>query len=238
MKVDILAIGSHPDDVELACSGTIAKHIKQGARVAVVDLSKGELGTRGNAELRKEEATRSAEILGISKRVNLGLKDGFFEINEQSLNALIEQIRFFRPEIILCNSVHDRHPDHGRGGDLVSRASFLAGLRKVESKFDAELQEAWRPKAIYRYIQDRWIEPDLIVDISEVWQTKLDSIRAFSSQFYDPNSKEPESPISSKGFFDFLDGRARQFGRIINAEYGEGFNVERSPGVENLLELR
>jgi len=237
MKVDILAFGAHPDDVELACSGTVLAHVSKGYKVGIVDLSAGELGTRGSTELRLVEANNSAKILGVEKRVNLGLSDGFFEINEESMLKVAEQIRYFRPEIILCNSVSDRHPDHSRGGDLVSRANFISGLRKVETRFENENQDAWRAKVIYRYIQDRWIEPDIVVDISEHWEDKLKSIKAFSSQFYDPDSKEPESPISTKGFFDFLDGRARQFGRVIQKEFGEGFNVERSPGTSDLMGL-
>lgn len=238
MKVNILAIGAHPDDVELACSGTLVKHVKQGYSVAVVDLSQGELGTRGNAELRLQEAAKSSSILGLTERRNLMLPDGFFEITPDTLLKVVEQIRYFKPEIIFCNSLSDRHPDHGRAGDLVSRAAFLSGLRRVETHFEGEKQEPWRPKNVYRFIQDRWIEPDIIVDISDEWEQKLASIKAFASQFYSPESEEPESPISTKDFFDFLEGRARQFGRLIGTEFGEGFNTEHAPGVDDLTKLR
>ena len=183
MKVDILAFGAHPDDVELACSGTVLAHVSKGYKVGIVDLSAGELGTRGSAELRLVEANNSAKILGVEKRVNLGLSDGFFEINEESMLKVVEQIRYFRPEIILCNSVSDRHPDHSRGGDLVSRANFISGLRKVETRFENENQDAWRAKVIYRYIQDRWIEPDIVVDISEHWEDKLKVLKHFLLSF-------------------------------------------------------
>lgn len=237
MKLDILAFAAHPDDVELAASGTVIKHIKQGKKVGIVDLTRGELGTRGSAELRDQEAATSAKILGINARHNLDLGDGFFEINENSLKAVIEMIRLYQPKIILCNSVSDRHPDHIRGGDLVSRAAFLSGLRKIETSYQGIQQEAYRPAAVYRYIQDYWLKPDIIVDITAEMAQKVESIRAFSSQFYDPNSNEPSTPISSEDFLVFIDGRARQFGRLINATYGEGFNVERPIGTEDLTEL-
>lgn len=237
MKLDILAFAAHPDDVELAASGTVSKHIKQGKKVGIIDLTRGELGTRGSADIRNEEATRSAKILGLSCRHNLDLGDGFFEINEDSLKSVITMIRLYQPEVVLCNSITDRHPDHGRGGDLVSRACFLSGLRKIETIYDGTQQEAYRPRAIYRYIQDRWIEPDIIVDISSEMETKLACIKAFSSQFYDPSSDEPETPISSKDFMEFIDARAIQFGRLINTKFGEGFNVERSIGVDDLTNL-
>jgi bacillithiol biosynthesis deacetylase BshB1 len=237
MKLDILAFAAHPDDVELAASGTLYKHIKQGKKAGIVDLTRGELGTRGSAEIRDQEAEASAKILGLSARHNLDLGDGFFEINQNTLKAIIRVIRLYQPEIILCNSVSDRHPDHGRGGDLVSRAAFLAGLRKIETIHEGEVQAAFRPKAIYRYIQDRWIEPDVIVDITDEMDTKMASIKAFSSQFYDPNSSEPVTPISTADFLSFLDARSRQYGRLINTTYGEGFNVERPIGVEDLTQL-
>ncbi|CAG5086316.1 bacillithiol biosynthesis deacetylase BshB1 [Parvicella tangerina] len=237
MKLDILAFAAHPDDVELAASGTVIKHIKQGKKVGIIDLTRGELGTRGSGELRDEEAKESAEILQLSVRHNLDLGDGFFEINENTLKAIIRMIRLYQPTIILCNSLSDRHPDHGRAGDLVSRAAFLSGLRKIETIHLGENQHAHRPKAIYRYIQDYWIKPDIVIDISKEMNQKLESIQAFKSQFYDPSSDEPETPISSKDFMAFIDARARQFGRLINTTYGEGFNVERPLGVEDLTQL-
>lgn len=237
MKLDILAFAAHPDDVELAASGTVIKHIKKGKKVGIVDLTRGELGTRGSAEIRDQEAAASSQILGLALRHNLDLGDGFFETNENTLKAIIRVIRIHQPSIILCNAKSDRHPDHGRGGDLVSRAAFLSGLRKIQTTHLGENQSPYRPKAIYRYIQDYWIKPDLIVDISNEMDQKIKSIQAFSSQFYDPESKEPETPISSADFMDFIQARALQFGRLINVKYGEGFNVERPIGLEDLTEL-
>ncbi len=239
MKLDILAFAAHPDDVELAASGTVIKHIQKGKKVGVVDLTKGELGSRGNAETRSIEAQNSAQIMGLSIRENLDLGDGFFEENEGSLLKVITMIRKYQPDVILCNSVTDRHPDHARAGNLVSRACFLSGLLKVETKIDGAHQMPFRPKSIYRYIQDRWIEPDVIVDISEQFELKMKSILAFETQFYNPdkNIDGPETPISSKDFIDFLKGRAIQFGRLINTQYGEGFNVERPIGVDDLTDL-
>lgn len=232
MKIDILAFGAHPDDVELAASGTIAKHIAEGKSVAVVDLTRGELGTRGNAELRAQESSKAGKILGISARENLALKDGLFEVNEESLKKVIEKIRNYRPEVVLANAISDRHPDHGRGAELVSRACFLSGLIKVHTN-----QDAWRPKAVYHYIQDRGIKPDFVVDISKYWQIKMDSIMAYSSQFYNPDSKEPISPISSKEFIDFIEARAREYGRMVGVEYGEGYTVERPIGIEDITQI-
>lgn len=239
MKLDILAFAAHPDDVELAASGTVIKHIQKGKKVGIIDLTKGELGSRGSAETRSIEAQNSANIMGLSIRENLDLGDGFFEENEASLLKVISMLRKYQPEIVLCNSVTDRHPDHARAGNLVSRACFLSGLLKVETKIDGAHQMPFRPKNIYRYIQDRWIEPDVIVDISEQFELKMKSILAFETQFYNPdkNIEGPETPISSKDFIDFLKGRAIQFGRLINTQYGEGFNVERPIGVDDLTDL-
>lgn len=232
-KVDILAFAAHPDDVELAASGTIIKHIKQGKSVAIVDLTQGELGSRGSAELRLKEADDSAKILGLSARENLNLGDGFFEINQENLLEVIKMIRKYQPEIVLCNAEEDRHPDHGRASELVSRACFLSGLIKIETG-----QNAHRPKAIYKYIQDRYLKPDFVVDITEEMDTKMDSILAFSSQFYqEGDDNEPKTPISSKDFLEFVKARAREFGRNINATYGEGFIVERPVGVEDITTL-
>ena len=232
MKLDILVFAAHPDDAELACSGTILKHIAQGYKVGIVDLTRGELGSRGSSEIRDKEAEISSEILGLSSRDNLDLGDGFFEINEKNLLSLVQKIREYRPNIIFCNAVEDRHPDLGRGSELASRACFLSGLVKIDTN-----QEAWRPKAVYHYIQDRYIKPDFSVDITPFWGKKMDAIQAFSSQFYDPNSTEPETPITSKDFMNYVEARANQFGREINAIYAEGFTVERTVGVEDILRL-
>lgn len=233
-KLDILVFAAHPDDVELACSGTLLKHISLGYKVGIVDLTRGELGTRGSAEIRAEETKVASSILGIHSRENLGFRDGFFEIDEAHLLKVVEVIRKHRPEIILANAASDRHPDHKRAGDLVSRANFLSGLVKIETAN----QTAWRAKVVYRYIQDNYIEPDFVVDISGFEAKKLEAIKAFKSQFYDPNSTEPKTPISREDFLDFILARAKQLGRPINAEYGEGFTVERYVGVDDLFELK
>lgn len=237
MQLDILAFAAHPDDIELAASGTILKHIQLGKKVGIIDLTRGELGTRGSAALRDKEAQASAEILGLSTRQNLDLGDGIFEINEINLKKVVQMIRLFQPKVVLCNSISDRHPDHGRGGDLVSRACFLAGLVKFETTYESEKQQPHRPVNVFRYIQDRWLEPDFVVDITAQMETKISSIKVFSSQFYDPDSAEPPTPISGSDFFEFITGRAMQFGRIINTKFGEGFNVERSIGVEDITQL-
>lgn len=237
MKVDILAIGVHPDDVELSCSGTIAKHIAMGKKVGLLDLTKGELGTRGNAALRTEEATAAAQILKTSFRTQLDMKDGFFSNDEKHQRLIIEQIRECRPEIVLCNAISDRHPDHSRAAKLVSDACFYSGLIKIETSFAGKKQDCWRPKAIYHYIQDHYIHPDLVIDVTEFMEIKHSSIKAYSSQFYDPNSKEPSTPISSKEFLETLNAKMAIWGRSIGVPYAEGFTVERYPGVNSLFDL-
>jgi bacillithiol biosynthesis deacetylase BshB1 len=237
MKIDILCIGAHPDDIEISCGGTVIKSVQQGKKVAIVDLTQGELGSRGTVETRYAEAEVASKILGISERINLKMADGFFEINQKNLINLIEQIRYFQPEYVLCNSVYDRHPDHGRGGDLVSRACFLSGLKKIKTTFEDVNQKEWRPKAVYRYIQDKYINPDFIVDISGLEEEKLKAIAAYKTQFYDPNSIESLTPISGENFFDFLKGRWAGFGRSINVEFGEGFNVERPIGIKDINDI-
>lgn len=237
MKLDVLAFAAHPDDVELSCSGTLAKLKSEGKKLGVVDLTQGELGSRGSAELRAIEAKKSSEILGLDTRVNLKMADGFFEVNEANKLLIIEQVRRFKPEIVLANAVNDRHIDHGRGAKLVAEACFLSGLKKIETKWEAKPQEHWRPKAVYHYIQDYHIKPDVVIDITPFWSQKLQSIMAFSSQFFDPDSTEPETPISSKDFVDFLEARSREMGRPIGATYGEGFTVQRPIGVKSLLDL-
>ena len=238
MKIDILAIGVHPDDVELGCSGTVAKHIALGKKVGILDLTLGELGTRGNAELRTKEANEAAKILGVSFRTQLKMKDGFFENNEAHQKQIIEIIRKHQPEIVLCNAINDRHPDHGRSAKLTSDACFYSGLIKIETTVDGKKQNAWRPKAVYHYIQDHYIHPDLVIDITDFMEVKHKAIMAFSSQFFDPNSKEPETPISSKAFIETLNSKMALWGRAIGVPYAEGFTVERYPGVNNLFDLR
>jgi len=238
MKLDILAFAAHPDDIELACSGTLIKHIKLGKKTGIIDLTQGELGTRGSAELRAIEAKKSAEIMGLEYRENLNLGDGYFEINETTLNKIIVEIRKTQPEIVLANALSDRHPDHGRASELVKRACFLSGLTKVQTTYNGVNQSAHRPKNVYFYIQDHHIHPDFVIDITDEFEVKMETVKAFSSQFYDPNSKEPETPISSKNFFDFLDARFREFGRIAGVNYAEGFVCERAPAVNTLFDLK
>ncbi len=237
MKIDILAIGVHPDDVELSCSGTLAKHIALGKTVGILDLSLGELGTRGNAELRSIEASEAAKILGVAFRTQLNLKDGFFENNEKSQKLVIEQIRKHQPEIVLCNAISDRHPDHGRSAKMVADACFYSGLIKVETVYNGKPQAAWRPKAVYHYIQDHFIHPDFVIDITSFLDIKHKSIMSFSSQFYSPNSKEPETPISGKEFLTSIDAKMAVYGRAIGVKYAEGFTVNRYPGVNSLFDL-
>lgn len=238
MKVDILAFGAHPDDVELSASGTILKSIQQGKKVAIVDLTQGELGSRGTIETRYAEAADAATILGIEARVNLKMEDGFFQHSPENLLKIVEQIRYFKPRIVLANAIQDRHPDHPKGSKLVSEACFLAGLRKIESSFNGEIQEAFRPEVVYHYIQDRYSKPDFVMDVTEFVEQKFDSIRAYKTQFFDPNSTEPQTPISGKEFFEFLRGRMAEFGRQIGVQYGEGFTVERLIGVDDLFDLK
>jgi bacillithiol biosynthesis deacetylase BshB1 len=237
MKVDILAIGVHPDDVELSCSGTIAKHIAQGKKVGLLDLTRGELGTRGNAELRTQEANASAKLLGVSFRTQLNFKDGFFQNDAAHQLEIIQQLRKHQPEIVLCNAISDRHPDHGRAAKLTADACFYSGLAKIETTLDGQVQKAWRPKVIYHYIQDQFIHPDFVIDISEFVELKQRSIMAYSSQFYDPTSKEPATPISSKEFLETLTAKMSIWGRAIGASHAEGFTVARYPGVNSLFDL-
>lgn len=237
MKLDILAIGIHPDDVELSCSGTLLKHIAQGKSAGVVDLSCGELGTRGSAELRKIEAANAAKIMGLSYRTQLDFKDGFFQNNEEHLRKLITYIRLLQPEIVLANAIEDRHPDHARAAKLIADACFYSGLIKIETKFENVAQAAWRPKAVYHYIQDQYVHPDFVIDITPFHQKKHEAIMAYSSQFFNPNSKEPETPISSKEFLMTLDSKMALWGRAIGVQYAEGYTVNRYPGVNSLFDL-
>ena len=238
MKLDILVLAAHPDDAEISCGGTIAKHIALGKKVGVVDLTRGELGTRGTAEIRDQEAAASSKILGLSARENLGLRDGFFQNSEMDQLKVVAAIRKYQPEIVLTNAVHDRHPDHGRASELVYQATFLSGLVKVETKLDGKSQNAWRPKAVYHFIQSLYIQPDFVVDVSEFWEKKVEALRAFKSQFYDPNSKEPETFISNPGFMKLIDSRGQELGYTIGVKYGEGFTVRRHLGVDNLFQLK
>jgi bacillithiol biosynthesis deacetylase BshB1 len=237
MKLDILAFGAHPDDVELGCAGTILKEIALGKTVGIVDLTRGELGTRGSADLRDQEAAAAAQILGVSVRENLRFRDGFFVNDEAHQLEVIQMIRKYQPEIVLCNAIEDRHIDHGKGSQLVSDACFLSGLMKIETQLDGQAQQAWRPKLVYHYIQWKDIKPDFVVDITGFTDKKVDSILAYRSQFYDPNSNEPESPITSKNFLESLNYRSRDFGRLVGVDHAEGFTVERYLAVNSLGDL-
>lgn len=240
MKLDILAFGSHPDDVELGCGATLAKEISNGKIVGIIDLTRGELGTRGTAETRDKESLEAAKILGVSMRTNMEFADGFFINNLKHQMELIKMIRKFRPEIVLCNAVEDRHIDHAKGSQLVSDACFLSGLLKIDTKSedDENWQEPWRPKHVYHYIQWKNLEPDFVVDVSGFMEKKMEAVLAYNTQFYDSKSKEPETPISSKNFTDSIEYRARDLGRLIGVEYGEGFTVERYVAVNSLYDLK
>jgi bacillithiol biosynthesis deacetylase BshB1 len=237
MKLDILAFGAHPDDVELGCSGTIAKEVSLGKKVGIIDLTRGELGTRGSVEIRNKESKLAAEILGISVRENLDMRDGFFVNDEAHQIEIIKRIRKYRPEIVICNAIEDRHIDHGKGSKLVSDACFLSGLRKIETTHEGENQEAWRPKVVYHYIQWKNIEPDFVVDITDFIAKKEAAILAYSSQFYSENSNEPVTPIATKNFLESIHYRSQDFGRLVGVEYAEGFTVERYLAVNSLSDL-
>lgn len=238
MKLDILAFGAHPDDVELGCGATIAKEISLGKKVGIVDLTRGELGTRGSAEIRDREAAKASEILGVSVRENLNFRDGFFLNDDAHQLEIIKMIRKYQPEIVLCNAIDDRHIDHGKGSKLVSDACFLSGLRRIETSINGASQTEWRPKLVYHYIQWKNIEPDFVVDISEFMHKKIDAVMAYSSQFYDPNSTEPASPIATKNFTESIEYRAKDLGRLVFADYAEGFTVERYVAVNSLADLK
>lgn len=238
MKLDILAFGAHPDDVELGCSGTIAKEVSLGRKVGIVDLTQGELGTRGNAQIRKQEAREGARILGVEIRENLKFADGFFVNDQAHQLEVIKMLRKYRPEIVLCNAIDDRHIDHGRGSKLVSDACFLSGLRKIQTVHEGVTQEAWRPKVVYHYIQWKNIEPDFVVDISGFMDKKLASVLAYKTQFYDANNNEPNTPISDKNFLDSVTYRARDLGRLIGVDFAEGFTMERVVAVNTLYDLK
>ena len=237
VKLDILAFGAHPDDVELGCGGTVAKEVSKGKKVGIIDLTRGELGTRGSVDLRDQESKLASNILGLELRENLNFKDGFFQNNESNQIEIIKVIRRYRPEIVLCNAEDDRHIDHPKAAELVSSACFLSGLRKIETTDNGKSQKEWRPKNVYHYIQWKNSSPDFLVDISGFISIKLKAIKAYSSQFYDPNSNEPETPISSKNFIDNVINRSADLGRLINVEHAEGFTSKKSLGINTLEDL-
>jgi bacillithiol biosynthesis deacetylase BshB1 len=238
MKLNILAFAAHPDDVEISAAGTLLKYIGEGKSVGIIDLTEGELGTRGTIHTRYEEAETAAKLLGLSVRDNLRIKDGFFENSEENKRLIIQQIRRFQPEIVLANSILDRHPDHGRAAKLVADACYLSGLRKIETEWEGKTQEAFRPRLVLHYIQDYYIQPNFVVDVSGFMDKKIEVIKAYKTQFYNPESTEPNTPISGEEFFDFLKGRMMTLGRPAGMKYAEGFTVDRIVGVKDLFELR
>ena len=233
MKIDVLAFGAHPDDVELGCGGTIAKLISEGKKVAIVDLTKGELGTRGTDQTRTLEAAEASDILGITARENLGMKDGFLTNSEEYQLRIVKMVRKYQPEIVFCNAIDDRHPDHAKAAKLVSDACFLSGLIKIETEQEGKLQTAWRPKQVFHYIQWKNIEPDFVVDITGFLDKKIEACLAYKTQFYDPNSSEPMTPIATKDFLESLTYRAQDLGRLSGVEYAEGFTSEKLIAIKN-----
>ena len=237
MKLDILAVGAHPDDVELSCAATIAKEVAAGKKVGILDLTRGELGTRGSAEIRDQEAAAAAEILGVSVRENLAFADGFFTNDKAHQLEIVKIIRKYKPDVVLCNALDDRHIDHPKGGRLTADACFLSGLRKLETVLDGVSQEPWRPKHVFHYIQWKHLEPDIVVDVTGFMDTKVAAVKAYKSQFFDPDSKEPESPITSKNFLDSVFYRANDLGRLIGVESAEGYQSERYIAVKKISDL-
>lgn len=236
-KLDILVIAAHPDDAELGCGGTIVRNVQEGKKVGIADLTQGELGTRGTAELRLEEAQQAATIMGIQVRENLGLRDGRFQNNEDDQLAIIRCVRRYRPEIVITNAPVDRHPDHGRAATLVSDACFYSGLRRIISDDNGLAQDAWRPKAIFHFVQSQSIPVDFVIDITAQWPVKLQAVKAYRSQFHDPSSKEPETYISSANFLRMVEARAIEHGHAVGATYGEGFIRSRVMGLHSLFDL-
>jgi N-acetylglucosamine malate deacetylase 1 len=237
LKLDILVLAAHPDDAELGCGGTILKHLSMGHKVGVVDFTRGELGTRGTIETRQQEAANSARILGLSVRENLGLADGFFQNDKTSQISVIQAIRKYKPDIVLANAIYDRHSDHGRAAELAYESCFMAGLAKIETFDNGKPQVAWRPNSLYHYIQSQMLQPDFVVDISDHWEKKMEAIKAFKTQFYDPDSKEPETYLSKPAFLRMVESRGNEFGHAIGVKYGEGFTVRRVIGVKSLSDI-
>ncbi len=238
MKLDILAFGAHPDDVEISAGATLLKYSEEGKSIGIVDLTEGELGTRGTANIRREEAAASAEMLQLKIRHNLNLGDGFFEISKENILRIVELIRHHQPEMVLANSVKDRHPDHGKGAKLVSEACYLAGLDKIKTQYDGKSQIKHRPKLVLHYVQDFYLTPDIILDVSTHGSQKVALLKCYKSQFYDPNSKEPDTPITGKEFFSFVEGRMLSYGRELGVKYGEAYTIARTLGTSDLFGLK
>ena len=238
MKLDILVFSAHPDDAELACSGTILKEVAAGKKVGIVDLTRGELGTRGTADERDVEAANSAKILGLSARENLRMRDGFFSNDEAHQLQVIKAIRKYQPDIVLCNALEDRHPDHARASELAITSCFLSGLIKIQTELDGVEQTAWRPRLVLQYIQDNYIQPDVLVDVTEFWDGKMASIYAFKSQFHNPEYDQAEQTyISSPEFLKVVEARSREFGKAIGGTFAEGFTSKKLLGVNSLSDL-
>lgn len=233
MELDVLAFGVHPDDVELSCAGVLLVEKKRGKKTGIIDLTRGELGTRGTAETRDQEATAAAKVLEVDIRENLEMADGFFKNDEAHQRRIITVLRKYRPEIVLCNAITDRHPDHGRSAKLVGDAAFLSGLRKIETTDKGTKQEAWRPKYVFNYVQDRFLQPDFVVDISDVFEQKLEAIKAYGTQFNSPGSTEPQTYISTPDFLESVIYRHKWFGKMIGVKYAEGFMTEKMIGISN-----
>lgn len=233
LKLDLLAFGVHPDDVELGCAGTLLASMAQGKLAGIIDLTQGELGTRGTAETRKKEAANAAKVLGVSARENLEMADGFFQNDEAHQRKVIEVIRKYRPEIILCNAPEDRHPDHGRSAQLVSDAAFLSGLRKIETSYNGQPQEAWRPAYVFHYLQDRFLQPDFVFDISDYQQRKIESVLCYTTQFHNPELSEPQTYISSPEFLESVKARAMMLGKRIGVKFAEGYISSKMIGINS-----
>ena len=238
MKLDILAFGAHPDDVELSAGATLLKYTEEGKSIGIIDLTEGELGTRGDSVKRYEEAKAASDMLKLKIRKNLNLGDGFFEFSKENKIKIIELIRHYKPELVLANSLSDRHPDHGRAAKLVSEACYLSGLKKINTTYEGAAQEAFRPRLLLHYIQDYYLTPDVILDVSSHGDQKVDLIKCYKSQFYDVHSKEPMTPISGEEFFSYVKGRMLSYGRELGVEYGEAFNVSRTMGTKDLFALK
>lgn len=233
MKLDILAFGVHPDDVELGCAGTIISAIAEGKKVGIVDMTQGELGTRGTVETRYDEATAAAKVMGVSVRENLKMEDGFFKHNKTNLRAIIQVIRKYQPDIILCNAPEDRHPDHGRSAKMVVEAAFLSGLRKIQTKDDGTSQDVWRPSYVFHYIQDRYLQPSFVIDISDSFEKKMEAVSCYTTQFIAKGSNDPQTYISSPQFMESVKARALMLGKRIGVAYAEGFISEKTLGISS-----
>ncbi len=237
MKLDILVIAAHPDDAELSAGGTIIANVAKGRKVGIVDLTRGEMGTRGTPEIRLKEAAAAAEIMGVTLRDNLEFEDAFFTNDREHQLAIVRKIRAYQPELVIANAVSDRHPDHGKGSALISQACFISGLKRVETEVDGVQQEAWRPKNVYHMIQSNFIDPDFVVDVSDHWEKKMAAVRAYKSQFFDPDNKEPDTFISTPAFMNLIESRGVEMGQPVGFSYAEGFTIEKRMGIKDLFEL-